>query len=259
MTDPTARQEKAIDDLRAKLVPSRATEAGTQRREALGPQAGRPLRNVTDSKLRDCLDEVRARFLRPPFQCMLLTCFRRGDTGELSELNGALPPEVEAERDRVETAVRLGGLLSLEIRGAPEGQRWTVGVLPIPRYSFVFLKCDAREADPMRLTYGITTDTLDVMWLSLVDLLLRLCRHRGLEDFELEDAAYHSMFSSLLRDHEGEFVAIYQGDLIDHDVDEFALARRVLRQHRGEFVLIREVTQWERPVAHFISPEREVR
>lgn len=53
-----------------------------------------------------------------------------------------------------------------------------------------------------------------------------------------EEAAYQAMYAELAAQHNGEFVAIYQGQLIDHDLDELALLRRLDAQYPDEVVLI---------------------
>ncbi len=57
-----------------------------------------------------------------------------------------------------------------------------------------------------------------------------------------EIAAFESMHPTLREKHWGEWVAVHQGNLIDHDRDLSALYRRVRAQYGKTSVLIRQVT-----------------
>ncbi|MEZ4769696.1 MAG: hypothetical protein R2844_14855 [Caldilineales bacterium] len=69
-----------------------------------------------------------------------------------------------------------------------------------------------------------------------------------------EQAAFRSMHANLLAAHEGEFVAVYQGEVIDHDVDELALSRRVRQRFPGAVILISQVLPEIERVFHIRSP-----
>lgn len=58
---------------------------------------------------------------------------------------------------------------------------------------------------------------------------------------EREKAAFHRLHHSLLEQFPGEYVAIYEGRLIDHDGDRVALLERIEATHPDVFVLIRPV------------------
>jgi hypothetical protein len=62
------------------------------------------------------------------------------------------------------------------------------------------------------------------------------------EAIRRESVAFRAMHAQLLLTHAGRYVAIYQGQLIDHDVDQLALYRRVSQQYREAAILIRQVT-----------------
>jgi hypothetical protein len=47
----------------------------------------------------------------------------------------------------------------------------------------------------------------------------------------------------LLREYPGEYVAIYGGQLVDHDLDRVALLNRIDKKHPNVFVLIRPVLE----------------
>lgn len=70
-------------------------------------------------------------------------------------------------------------------------------------------------------------------------------RNSSEEAFLRESAAFERLLPDLLRTRAGLFVAVKDGQVIDEDADEFALARRVEEHHRSEFVLIRGVSEDE--------------
>lgn len=62
-------------------------------------------------------------------------------------------------------------------------------------------------------------------------------------------AAYHALHPQLAKNYLGQYVAIYQGRLVDHDADAIVLLQRVRAKYSGQVVLRRKVE----PVA-----EREI-
>lgn len=69
-----------------------------------------------------------------------------------------------------------------------------------------------------------------------------------------EMAAYEAMHAELLANHVGDYVAIYQGQLVDSDVDEEALLQRRRRNFPGEVVFIRQVEADPQPELVYRSP-----
>ena len=69
-----------------------------------------------------------------------------------------------------------------------------------------------------------------------------------------EVQAYIAMHSELLRKHAGEYVAIHDGKLVDHDEDLLALLERRELRYPDEVVMIRRVLPDPDPVLHFRSP-----
>ena len=65
-------------------------------------------------------------------------------------------------------------------------------------------------------------------------------------DREME--AYRAMHAELKQRFSGEYVAIHDGELVDHDADRCALSRRVREEYGDVAVLITPVEE---------SPERE--
>lgn len=58
---------------------------------------------------------------------------------------------------------------------------------------------------------------------------------------ERERAAYLALHPMLLANYQGEYVAIYQGELLDHDKEQLALVNRLDQTHPDQFVLVRQV------------------
>ena len=63
------------------------------------------------------------------------------------------------------------------------------------------------------------------------------------ERMEQEQAAYARLRESLLATHEGQYVAIHGGELVDADADEIALLRRIDARFPDEVVHLRRVTR----------------
>jgi hypothetical protein len=75
-----------------------------------------------------------------------------------------------------------------------------------------------------------------------------------LEAIDREQRAYEAQHVSLLESYAGEYVAFYQGQLVDHDVDRAALGRRVRSRYENTPVLITPVHQEARQTIVVRSP-----
>jgi hypothetical protein len=69
-----------------------------------------------------------------------------------------------------------------------------------------------------------------------------------------EVEAYKKMRSQLVSQFAGQFVAIHDGQLVDHDADKDALFFRIKKNFPNEIVLQRQVLENPDPVIHFRSP-----
>ncbi|MFZ0547071.1 MAG: DUF5678 domain-containing protein [Candidatus Promineifilaceae bacterium] len=69
-----------------------------------------------------------------------------------------------------------------------------------------------------------------------------------------EVQAYVAMHAELLRKYAGEYVAIHNGNLVDHDEDLLALLERREKRYPDEVVMIRQVLAEPDPILHFRSP-----
>lgn len=81
---------------------------------------------------------------------------------------------------------------------------------------------------------------------------LHVSPHRVALQREIE--AYHRLHPELVKRLLGDYVAIYQGKLVDWDRSEGALLERKQRDYAGKIVLIRQVTQEVEPELHFRTP-----
>ena len=72
-----------------------------------------------------------------------------------------------------------------------------------------------------------------------------------------EIAGYKKMHPDLAQKYLGQYVAIYQGKLVDHDVDPVALHKRVTARYPGKVVLSRKVGDDAEPILHMRSPRFE--
>lgn len=69
-----------------------------------------------------------------------------------------------------------------------------------------------------------------------------------------EEAAYRAQHETLLAHYAGQYVAIFQGQLIDHDSDELVLLRRLDADYPHDIVLMKRVESLPQPVLRFRSP-----
>ena len=76
----------------------------------------------------------------------------------------------------------------------------------------------------------------------------------GREAMLREIEAFRNLHSALRRDPLGEFVAIHQGQLVDHDPDPVALLGRIRHDYPGQAVLRRKVEDAPDVTLRFRSP-----
>jgi hypothetical protein len=74
---------------------------------------------------------------------------------------------------------------------------------------------------------------------------------------EQEKSAYLQLYPQLKRSHSGQYVAIYQGQLVDHDEDYGALFARIDDQYPDEFVWLTRVGDEPIDTIRFRSPRLE--
>ena len=78
--------------------------------------------------------------------------------------------------------------------------------------------------------------------------------HPRRAQMEQETAVFWANHLQLLSQYEGQYVAMYQGEVVDHDPDRLALVARIDEKYGDAIVLIKKVTAETEPDVHFRSP-----
>lgn len=75
-----------------------------------------------------------------------------------------------------------------------------------------------------------------------------------MDSLDAEIVTFQQLHRSLVKLHANQYVAIYQGQLIDYDVDKLALLQRIEENYPNEFVLMRPVQEQPEREFYFRSP-----
>jgi hypothetical protein len=89
------------------------------------------------------------------------------------------------------------------------------------------------------------------------DAIRSFLRAEARRVIEQEAAAYQRLHSELLETLPGEFVAVHQGRVVDHDADQLALFYRVEASYGAQPVLIRQVRPEVEQTIDVLSPRIE--
>jgi hypothetical protein len=90
---------------------------------------------------------------------------------------------------------------------------------------------------------------------NLNDTVESLSTTESSDPLQREIAAFMQLHAWLLEHYANQYVAIYQGKLVDHDADKLALWERIENAHPNEFVLMRPVRQQPERKFYFRSPQ----
>jgi hypothetical protein len=71
---------------------------------------------------------------------------------------------------------------------------------------------------------------------------------------EREQEAYQKMLPNLLEQYESQYIAVHNGEVIDHDSDKIKLVGRIQQSLPDAIVLIKKVTTDPDQVIHMRSP-----
>lgn len=82
-------------------------------------------------------------------------------------------------------------------------------------------------------------------------------RSEARRTMQREMNAFAQFHAQLLEDYSGQYVAIHQGKLVDHDSDQLALYQRVERRYLNTPVLIKQVLANPEEEYTFRSPTLE--
>jgi hypothetical protein len=74
--------------------------------------------------------------------------------------------------------------------------------------------------------------------------------------FEAEKKAFWALRGQLLDQYEGQYVAIQQGRVVDHDTDKLKLGLRVYRRFGYQPIYVQLVSRQGLPVKWLSSPRR---
>lgn len=74
--------------------------------------------------------------------------------------------------------------------------------------------------------------------------------------FEAERKSFWAMRDQLLDRYEGEYVAVYHGRVVDHDLDKLRLGLRIYEQLGYKPIYVQLVSRQGLPIKQFASPRR---
>jgi len=95
------------------------------------------------------------------------------------------------------------------------------------------------------------TDALQEM-LTVAENRIALLDEDAQMDFE--EAAYEIQHKELFEQFAGEYVAIYKGKLVDHDIDEMTPYFRINERYPHDIVLLKKVRELPEPDLYYRSP-----
>lgn len=75
-------------------------------------------------------------------------------------------------------------------------------------------------------------------------------------EFESEKRSFWAMRARLLEQHEGEYVAVFGGRVVDHDKDKVRLGLRVYKQFGYKPIYVQLVSRDGMPLKRIASPKR---
>jgi hypothetical protein len=103
--------------------------------------------------------------------------------------------------------------------------------------------------ESIRLDWHTTID--DASWPPLPD-------DEEHQEMAREEAAYRAIHAELYARFPGQYVAVYQGQLVDHDTDANALFERIDKDYPDEIVLMTQVREAPEQEFTILSPRLEV-
>lgn len=93
-----------------------------------------------------------------------------------------------------------------------------------------------RSLEQIASELGIASNTL------AEKAIQQFLRKEATKKIAREEAAFRRQHAALLEEYEGDFVAMHNGRVIDHDKDEMALFHRIRQQYPQVGILIKQVT-----------------
>ncbi len=112
----------------------------------------------------------------------------------------------------------------------------------------------------------IATTRNQAIEVAIIEQLDQTLTHTSPNEFQLagdeaeqEIAAFHALHSRLRKEFPGQYVAIKDGKLVDHDPDRLSLFARIDEKYPDVFVLMRPVEERVDREFYFRSPRLEAR
>lgn len=94
----------------------------------------------------------------------------------------------------------------------------------------------------------------DILVNTITDIFAPFPVHPRRAEMKREVAAYRNLHPELVKQYLGQYVAIYRGELVDHDADPVSLHYRIVADFPGEIVLSRKVEPEADIILHMRSP-----
>jgi hypothetical protein len=101
-----------------------------------------------------------------------------------------------------------------------------------------------------RIAQSRQQDVADV----LVEAIVLEEEKSGETAVDREEAAFRRLHPALRQQYAGQYVAIYGGELVDHDADQVALFLRMRQQYSDQFVWIAPIRQTSEEIYQMRSP-----
>lgn len=95
---------------------------------------------------------------------------------------------------------------------------------------------------------------VDILNEALLDAFPAVHVHPQRDLMEQEQVAFQAQHQQLLIQYRGQYVAMFQGKVVDHDDDKVALVDRLDKSHPDQVVLIKLVTEQPERVIQVRSP-----
>lgn len=105
-----------------------------------------------------------------------------------------------------------------------------------------------------QVAHATNRQVADVLRDTIVQAFPALHESKHRPAMQREKAAFQAMHPELLQRYNGQYVAIHQGQVIDHDADQLMLVRRIDEKYPDQIVLIKQVTPRPREELNFRSP-----
>lgn len=101
-----------------------------------------------------------------------------------------------------------------------------------------------------RIAQARQQDVADV----LVEAIVLVEEAEGETAVDREEAAFRRLHPLLRQKYEGQYVAIYGGELVDHDTDQVVLFLRMRQQYPQQFIWIAPVRSTPEEIYQMRSP-----